>query len=614
MSEQIHLSQRKKEGYLRLAKIIQWGRKQPVHFMERFMKVELMDYQKYVFMNSWHTPYCLWCMSRNGGKSVLGALFIMAKTMLIPNYSVYILAGTGAQSQELFLKIEKIAKREIASFTGLTDVFYNETVKNVADSDGFTHNPASFKFSLYNGSNVNSLNGAYDNIRGKRSNLNFYDEAGFAPDELFEATEPFTTQNSDFRLGGDSDATILPRQIPNQLIYASSASSIDTYFYQKYKDFSKKMYLGDKRYFVADINSDAIINATLDGKKLYTPLLNQETVDTAIRSNKEKGMREYKNIFTKEGSDQQIIKRSTIVRNSEVRPPTLANNGTQKFIMAVDPARSHDNSICTIAEVVEDENRGYMLNISNIINFVDEDKKRKTPMKTPDQIKKFKNLILDYNGAQKADYENIEAILIDSGSGGSGVSAWGDSLLEDWVDDKGVSHRGLIDKEFGEYKSYASKYPNAIEGKLKLISPHKYKKDLFDALIEMMKLDLIKFPESYDNKGVLTLQKISKNKKGKEEAETETYELSDDEILALINIDLAKEELVSIYEFKSSNGSVRYDLAPDKVNKMHDDRAYTIAMLAWHLRNMRRRNITRKEAPKIDPSKLFLMKQPSRFK
>jgi len=58
------------------------------------------------------------------------------------------------------------------------------------------------------------------------------------------------------------------------------------------------MFLGDSRYFVADINSDVVINATYKGKLYPVSLLSQETVDAAMRDNKEKAMREYKNIFT----------------------------------------------------------------------------------------------------------------------------------------------------------------------------------------------------------------------------------------------------------------------------------------------------------------------------
>lgn len=562
---------------------------------------ELLDYQKYVFMESWYKQYVLWCMGRNSGKTTLGSPFIMAKSLLIPNFQAYILAGVGSQSQEMFLKIEKIAKREIASFTGLTDVFYNETVKSAANTDGFTHNPASFQYKLYNGSIVNSLNGSFDNNRSKRSNLNFYDESGFAPDELFTTSEPFAVQNSDFRLGGDVDVTLFPKQMPNQLIYASSASSTDTYFFRKYSDFSKKMFLGDKRYFVADISSDVVINATFNGKLYPVSLLSQETVDAAMRENKEKAMREYKNIFTTEGSDQQIVKRAMIIRNSELRPPVLANNGGQKFIMAVDPARSNDNSVCTTGEIYLDENVGYKLRIVNNVSWTDLEKKKKTPMKTPDQIKDFKRMLLNYNGIQAADYENIEKILIDSGAGGAGMSAWGDGLLEDWKDDKGITHRGLIDATHDEYQTYIRKYPNAVD-KVRLLSPKKYKNEMFEALIEMMKLDLISFTENYDYKGELVFNNENGN--------ATRHKLTSDEELSLINIDIAKEELVSIYAFKSTNGSVRYDLPPDKQSKIGDDRAYTIAMLAWYLQQVRRQNITNKKKSETNASQYFLARKP----
>lgn len=34
------MSQRKLEGYLKLAKVVQWGRKAPVKFCERFYGIE----------------------------------------------------------------------------------------------------------------------------------------------------------------------------------------------------------------------------------------------------------------------------------------------------------------------------------------------------------------------------------------------------------------------------------------------------------------------------------------------------------------------------------------------------------------------------------------------
>jgi len=591
------MSQRKIDGYLKLAEIIQWGRKWPLRFVELMFGIDLLDYQKYVFMESWTTPFCVWCMGRNGGKTTLGSPFIMTKSMLIPNFNTYILAGVGSQSQEMFMKIENIAKNNIASFTGLTDVFLNETVKSAANTDGFTHNPASFKCSLYNGSTIHSLNGAVDSNRSKRSNLNFYDESGFASDELFTTSEPFTTQNADFKLGGDIDVTLYPKQFPNQLIYASSASSIDTYFFRKYRDFSKKMFLGDKRFFVADISSDIVMNATYNGKLYPVALLTQDKIDSAMRENKIKAEREYKNIFTTEGGNNQIVKRATIIKNSELRVPTLYNNTGGKFGIMYDPARSYDNSVCVVGEFVLDDIIGYKLKISSGVSFVDIAKKKKTPMRTPEQVELVKQMLLDYNGKSSADYENLEILGIDAGSGGGGVNI-ADYFMEEWVDKQGNKHRGLIDKI--ESIDYVSKFPNAVD-KLKLISPQKYKKQLFEALIEMMNLDLISFPETYDGKGYLTI-----NETEGEEIKSSIYKLSFEEEMALVQIDLLKEELVNIYRFESSNGNCRYDLPSDKIHKMNDDRAYACAMLAWHLSELRRKHVTGKKRPtNISPSSYF---------
>jgi hypothetical protein len=83
--------------------------------------------------------------------------------------------------------------------------------------------------------------------------------------------------------------------------------------------------------------------------------------------------------------------------------------------------------------------------------------------------------------------------------------------------------------------------------------------------------------------------------------------------LSLTNLDIAKEELVNIYAFKSTNGNIRYDLPPDKQNKIGDDRAYTIAMLAWYLQQLRREKITKKQSTKVDISQLFMFKKPKSY-
>ena len=66
-----------------LAEFLQWGRRNPSRFIEEVFNVQLMDYQRYLIDSSWNKPFVVWAMSRNGGKSLLAALFIMAKIPLL---------------------------------------------------------------------------------------------------------------------------------------------------------------------------------------------------------------------------------------------------------------------------------------------------------------------------------------------------------------------------------------------------------------------------------------------------------------------------------------------------------------------------------------------------
>lgn len=572
------------------------------------MGIEFLDLQKYVFMNMWTTPFVLLCQCRNSGKSTISAPFLMAKSILYPNFYSYIISSNGSQAQETFLKIEKITKRQLSSFTGLTDFFQNEIITSNANKDGFTHKPESFTFELFNGSKVHTLNSNYDGTRGKRSMCNFYDETGFMLEKAFSATEPFTTQDANFKLGGDIDVSLEPKSFPNQLIYASSASSVDTYFFSKYKEFSKQMFLGNKDYFVADINCELVLNPMFNGKLYPVSLLTQGKIDNAMRENKEQALREYYNLFSKEGGEQQPFKRGQIIKNSEVRRPLLSNEGNKNrhIVAFYDPARSFDNSIVLFGEFEKDKEVGWKGRVINCVSLVDIGVKKKIPMRTPEQIEYIRNLLIEYNGKGFAEYENIGAILVDSGAGGAGVNI-ADYFMEDWVDIKGNKRKGLIDKV--ESKEYTLKFPNAVD-KLRLISPKKYRTEMFDALVEMLNMDLISFTETYDNKGYLMIpieseiefeDEKTKSKKVEKEIQYKKVNLTFEEELALKNIDILKEELVQIYRMDNpEKTNHKYALSQEKQNTMHDDRAYCLAMFGWYLKGLRRENILNKQKPKTD--------------
>jgi hypothetical protein len=159
-----------------LSEFLQWGRRNPSRFTEEIFNVQLMDYQRYLIDSSWNVPFCVWAMSRNGGKSLGASLFVMDKMMLIPNFKAYILAGVGSQSIEMFLKMEAFALKNISSFTNLNDVFQSNVVKSQANSNGWIHNPASYTVRTYGGSQCFTLNGAFDNNRSMQKFINHYDD------------------------------------------------------------------------------------------------------------------------------------------------------------------------------------------------------------------------------------------------------------------------------------------------------------------------------------------------------------------------------------------------------------------------------------------------------
>ena len=624
------ISQRKMEGMQKLSEIKQWGLRNPTKFMERFIGVDLLDVQTYTFMNSWDKMYALWLCTRNYGKSTLLALYYMTRGMLLNNCRCYICAGTSDQSIETFEKIVSIAKNEIESFTGLTDVFRNEVVINMTNNDGFIRNPAGFTYRLYNGSFVKTLNSNVNAKRGKRAEAVCFDESGFLDEEVFQVIEPYTAQDKNFKMGGSVNVTTLPKELPNQLLYTSSASTTDSYFYKKYKEYSKAMIWGSKDHFVADINCEVMFNATYKGKIYPASLLTKEKVDNAMRENKEKALREYYNIFTSDGGADAIFKRSMIVKNSTIRPPIMFNDTKDRlFALAYDPARSMDNSFVLVGEYYKDSSDNWRMRIANGINFMDLSKKNKTPMRTPEQVKKLKQLILDYNGDGVDDYTNISNIFIDAGSGGAGVNI-ADYLMEDWYEEghegeQKYLHRGLIDKE--QSSDYVKKFPNAVD-KIKLLPPTMYKSIIYEAAIEMMRLDLIDFTAEYDNKGYLTMLDIDEKEMAKAKkdliakykdksmskgeldrlveeelqernlASTKIYKLSPDEELGLVQIDSLKEEMVNMVRKKRESGKDGFELSTEKQNKLHDDRSYCFSMLCYGLSELRREHIKNKKRPK----------------
>ena len=605
------MSQRKIDGLIRIAELQKYYQCNPIRFINDFFNIELLDVQAWLIQRSWTCPNVLWVCTRGLGKSTMVDIMIMAKDMLFNNYWSYIASGSGSQAEETFTTLEKIANDNIDTMLGSAGYIFKAEIeiKN-ASGDGFSHSSNGFSYNLYNGSFTQTLNSNIDRKRGKRGNVVF-DECGFLSEEMMSVYAAFSIVNKSFKSGKDRDGNTIdrnrlrciPSNIPNQLFYISSASSTDTEFYKLYRDFSKQQLMGNPDYFVAHVDCELAFNPTIRGE-IMEPLLTRSTVEAAMRANPEKARREYYCEFTSDAGTNAIVRRGAITRNEQIYKPIL-NNDTyeRKIVICYDPARSRDNSVILVGEIFQEKDINgdieYKGRLLNCINLIDVGKKRKSPMQTPEQVEYLKEVILDYNQGGDESYSNILGIYIDAGSGGGGVNI-ADYLMEDWVGKDGKKHRGLIDKEYS--KDYVKKFPNAVD-KIHLMSPTKYKSEMYEAMIEMINQNKIIFPSPYDGKGYITVfdidqekleqekEKISKKLKSKklsideyeekmneeldklQNVKTRTVRVDDVEAAAFGGIDALKEEIVNIVRIRRESGKDSFELTPEKRNSLNDDRA-----------------------------------------
>lgn len=638
------ISSRKVEGFVRLAKYRAYYQQNPVRFIRDFFNIQLLDSQAYLMTEAWNKQHVMILGSRAYGKSFWSVLFCMAKQMLSSfPWNCYIASGSAEQSATTFKKLEDIANDRVESLINSTgSIFKAEVEINNAAGDGFSHGSTGFSYSLYNGSLCKSLNSNVSRNRGKRASCVLFDETSFLDADLIQVYQAFCAVDKDFKTGvtdtGEDYDNVtlytLPKELPTQLIYVSSASSTDTEFYRMYREYSKKMIIGDPNYFVADIDCELVMKPTVNGNKIK-PALTREKIDAQMATNPEKARREYYNCFSEDAGAHAIIRRGTIARNEEIRKPVLYNDtGQRKIVIAYDPARSRDNSVILVCEIYEtlDINGDIesKMRLLNCINLIDIGKKRKKPMRTPEQVEYLKEVILDYNQGGDENYSNIIGIYIDAGSGGAGVNI-ADYLMEDWVGKDGKMHKGLIDKVYSE--EYIQQFPNAVD-KLHLMSPAQYKSEMYEAMIELVEQDKISFTATYDGKGYLTIfdvdeaklikakkeitdrlkkqkvspedmdEKINEELANIQNVKTKTVRLDWQEEMALASIDALKEELVNMVRIKRATHKDSFELCPEKQSKLNDDRAYVAAMCSYALSIERRKNITQKKRPKTDAKTL----------
>lgn len=584
------LSQRKIEEYTKMANLVQWGRKNPVKFCELAFGLKLIDYQSYCFMRTWTVQYALWAECRGAGKDTLAAAYNMTRLLLIPDYNLYISSNTYAQSVESFNKLRDIALKRIPSFASATDIFAREVDKTGSNSEtGFLQAPTC-KFRLYNNSKMEALSSNLEAIRGKRGAVWFNETAWKTAEEL-AVVENYANVDTSFSTSTDKIQYYKPQQMPLQILYTSSVGDVTYPFFDKYKTFYKKMLIGNSNYFCFDMNAyDILYHSTIDGEPIKSHLT-EDQIKKAIEEDPDNADVELFNKFRKGGGQNAVVTMDELIRNSTIRKPLLYNDtGKKKFIFCYDPARNFDGSVLSIFQVIDDKEVGYKLRLENVISMVDQNTKNKTPLPMPSQLEIIKELMIKYNGERAAEWENIE-FYIDAGSGGGGISAVADQLMDDWIDKYGGKHRGIIDPVHKQYETARQKYTNAMPI-VHLVDPQGYKKIMYDAVSKMVKLNLIEFSD-YDGKGYI----LQEEKDGS----FKNVELTFEERLALANMELAKKQLSYMCRYDTPNGGVTYELAKDKKNE-HDDMAYTIAEGAFALAMLRRTDLLADHKPKSDYS------------
>lgn len=586
----VEINARRREQLDDWGKIVQYGRQNPVWFIENIFQYQLLDYQKYAIMGGWTARKAVYVQSRGSGKSFIASCIIMTKSVLFPDYVTCIMAPSDRQARLLFNKIKEIALKQIETLVG-NDVFAAELQKPNGNQDGFVLS-GDAHFDLYNGSKVIALNSNEKKIVGQRCNLCVYDEAGNITEDYFARTEKFITVSSDFKTGVGYDSTVYPLKVPNQCMYFSSAENTATYLWKVYKEGARRMMMGYDDHFVCDITCEMPLSPTMNGKP-YGALFDKSEVEDALRSNEYRARREYYNLFDLAGGADNIISSDTIFRNQRQYLPLTANpdpKSGKKYIISIDPAHQVDNNFCLVMEAEKIKGKGWVGRVVNGYNLIkplpDGEKKLMT---TPEAIEFIKKIMLAFNGGAP-NWGNI-IMFIDPGSGGGGQII-ADYLRQDWYDDNGELHYGIIDMDDENSSKERINYPHAVEGVLHLYSPQKFKTDMFSAFADLSTQDLIQFPEScpkgdtaYFDDGEVKL--TSEDRRG------------------LVEIDLAKEEIKMFIRVRTDSGKVIYKLGPSASKSAHDDRGYCLAAAAFILANLRKEDEFGGKGVAMDFSKLY---------
>lgn len=175
-------------------------------------------------------------------------------------------------------------------------------------------------------------------------------------------------------------------------------------------------------------------------------------------------------------------------------------------------------------------------------------------------------------------------------------------LLNEWKGKDGRIHLGFIDENDPYMKLRMDDYPANI-AKLQMFNFKKDKVQAYERAQMAINQGLVQFPNSLNVRNELEIEETSADGTVHIRYEKVTFE----EMNSLIQIDLAKEELVAMQKTKRPNGSLVFELSPDaKSRNFHDDRADCVAMILNRLMEIRAQEALQiEERPKTEFKEMF---------
>lgn len=171
-------------------------------------------------------------------------------------------------------------------------------------------------------------------------------------------------------------------------------------------------------------------------------------------------------------------------------------------------------------------------------------------------------------------------------------------LAKPWTDENGKTHPGIYDEDNEYSVLWSEPYrKECVSGCLKMVEPSKFRNAMFEAAKLLVPQGGIKFSPMCPKYDTLVLDDGTEKK------------LTKEELNALIQMDLMKEEVISMVRIKNpASGRITYQLPPEKRNKMHDDRNYVFVMCCWEIKNLRD-NETYGDGVALDYSVMFSKEQ-----